>query len=329
MKKINWGILAAGRISSWFCTGLQTVSNANILAIGSRSQEKAEQFGDRFEIEWRYGSYEELVNDPDIDVIYVGVPSRWHHEYTMLALRAGKNVVCEKPFSMNAKDTKEQITYAREHNLFLMEAMWTKCTPVYRTVMDWVGQGRIGEVRFFKADFFTPGKANPPHRLYNYEIGGGALLDLGVYPITYACSLLGHHPTEILSTADFAHTGVDINNSIILKYENGSYAAISSGFNVHQQNPAVIVGTKGKITIDHNFLCAESAQLRDLNNEIIQQVHYPFEKNGYEYEGMEATRCLQAGLKESPWIPLEHTQAVMEIMDTCRKQWGFAYTFEK
>ena len=99
------------------------------------------------------------------------------------------------------------------------------------------------------------GKANPPHRLYNYEIGGGALLDLGVYPITYACSLLGHHPTEILSTADFAHTGVDINNSIILKYENGSYAAISSGFNVHQQNPAVIVGTKGKITIDHNFLC--------------------------------------------------------------------------
>lgn len=327
MKQIHWGILAAGRISGWFCTALRSVKGARLLAVGSRTREKGEEFASRFGIERVYEGYDDLVADPEIDVVYIGVHTRYHYENILRCLRAGKSVVCEKSLTINAAQAEEVIQLAREKKLFLMEAMWSKCLPVYLQVKQWVQEGRIGDIKMFKAEFFTPGKFNPPHRLYNHSIGGGALLDLSVYPVAYICSLLGT-PDRVDSAAYIGETNVDVDDSIVLRWDSGAFAHICCGFNIAQENPAVLIGSKGKITIDHNFLSATSAQLRDLNNEIVAEVHIPYEVNGYEYEAQEATRCLLEGRLESPLVPLEETLATMRVLDECRRQWGFRFDFE-
>lgn len=327
MKTVNWGILAAGRISGWFCTALRTVEGATILAVGSRSREKGREFAEQYGIERVYEGYDALVADPDIDVVYIGVHTRYHYENILRCLRAGKSVVCEKSLTINAAQAEEVISLAREKGLFLMEAMWSKCLPVYLQVKEWVQQGRIGAVRMFKGEFFTPGKADPPHRLYNHSIGGGALLDLSVYPVAYICSLLGA-PDQVQSAAYMGETNVDVDDSIVLRWKDGAFAHICCGFNIAQENPAVLIGTRGKITIDHNFLSATSAQLRDLNHEVVEQVEIPYKVNGYEYEAEEATRCVAQGLGESPLIPLGETLTVMRVLDECRRQWGFRFDFE-
>jgi len=212
MKTINWGIIGAGNISSYFATALNGMENTKITAVASRNLEKAKEFAEKYSCSKAYGSYEELANDSEIDVVYIGTPHTEHKGNAELCLKSGKSVLCEKPFTLNEKDTRYLAQLAKEHNLFLMEAMWTKFLPVTKQVKNWIAEGKIGKVKNMKISFGFQAEINEANRLFNYELAGGALLDVGVYPINYAVHLIGSLPKKVVSTAVLLPNGIDEQN---------------------------------------------------------------------------------------------------------------------
>ncbi|MGG6310881.1 Gfo/Idh/MocA family protein [Paenibacillus macerans] len=323
---IKWGILASGGIAEQFAADLAYASNGEAYAIGSRSLDKAKAFADKFHVPQAYGSYEELVTDPDVDVVYVATPHPYHKENVMTALRAGKAVLCEKPFTVNGAELEEMVAYAREHKLFLMEAMWTRFLPPIRKVREWLAEGRIGEVRLVKADFGFRIGWDPAGRLLNPELGGGALLDAGIYPISFASMVLGPHPLSIQSTAHIGETGVDEHFSVLLTYENGVTASLNAAVRLAIGNDAYIHGTKGKIYIP-GFLNAKSATLY-IDGEAAETFTDDRAAKGYAFEAEAVGHALRAGLTESADIPLDESLAVMRLLDQIRGQWGLRYPFE-
>ena len=193
-QKIRIGVIGAGRMAGWFSEGLTVVTDAVRYAVGSRSEEKAQEFADRYGYEKAYGSYEAVLQDPEVDLVYIATPIREHYANIRAALEAGKPVLCEKSLTVNAAQAEEVVALARSKGLFLMEAVWTLCQPVYRKIREWASEGLLGEIQAADGCFYTA--AGKGHRLYNAETGGGALLDLGFYPVTYACSFLGMHPEQ-------------------------------------------------------------------------------------------------------------------------------------
>jgi len=327
MEKFRWGLMGAGRISGWFAAGLSAVPDAEIYAIGSRTQEKAEAFAAQYGVTKAYGSYEALLADDRIDVVYVGTPVRTHYECVKMCLEAGKHVLCEKTFTVNGREARELQALARAKGLFLMEAMWMKAQPANVEMRRWVRDGLLGEIRAVDATFYT--KAMAGHRLYNHDIAGGALLDITVYPIAEACCMLGHAPSEICSTASICSARVDSFDSIVLRYPNGAAAHISGGLAPERTVLFYVEGTEGRIllTRDH-FFQLERAAACDYAGNVLASVEAPFRKNGYEFEAEEVMRCIRAGKTESDLVPLSESIAVLEIMDECRRQWGFRYDFE-
>lgn len=208
-KEIRWGILAPGSIAHKFVRGLELLEDAKVVAVGSRSIGRAETFAQQYGIAKAYGSYEELASDPDIDIVYVATPHSAHKECALLCLKAGKAVLCEKPFTVNTKEAEEVIQYARESKLFLMEAMWIRYLPVIIKVREWLYKGVIGEVKMLKADFGFRIEWNPEGRLLNPALAGGALLDAGIYPVSFASMVFGKQPVEIKSMSYIGTTGVD------------------------------------------------------------------------------------------------------------------------
>ncbi len=328
MKKINWGILGTGNIAKTFATALEATEDSEIIAVGSRTDIKAKEFADSFNIKKAYGSYEELAMDPEIDVIYIAVPHTEHQSMANLCIRNKKAVLCEKPFSINGKDTEVLIRTAREHRVFLMEAMWTKFLPATQRVKKWIDEGRVGRVLHIKAAFGFFAEHDPESRLYNNALGGGALLDVGIYPITYTTFLLGKSPEKIISCAVIGNTNVDEQNVMVFQYEDGVLADLSSAISAEIGMDALIVGDKGYIRID-KFWMADSASLYDNNDKCLDKFEEPFKANGYEYEAAEVNRCLREGLLESPRNPLEDTLNNMKIMDCIRSQWGLTYPQER
>lgn len=324
--KIKWGIMASGWIAEKFAADLVHTSNGTAYAVGSRTLEKARTFADRFQIPKAYGSYEELVADPDVDAIYVATPHPFHKENVMTALRAGKAVLCEKPFTVNSAELEEIVAYARERKLFLMEAMWTRFLPPIRKVKEWLAAGRIGEVRLVKADFGFRVDWNPAGRLLNPELGGGALLDAGIYPISFASMVFGAHPQKIQSTAHIGETGVDEHFSLLLSYKNGATASLNGAVRLAIGNDAYIHGTEGKIYIP-GFLNAKSATLY-VNGEEVETFTDDRAAIGYAFEAEEVGRALSAGLTESADITLDESLDIMWLLDKIREQWGLRYPFE-
>jgi dihydrodiol dehydrogenase / D-xylose 1-dehydrogenase (NADP) len=325
-QKTKWGILGTGWIASQFARDLAYAADAELVAVGSRTKESANKFAEEFAVPRAWGSYEELANDSGVDAIYVATPHPAHRENVMTCLRAGKAVLCEKPFTVNSKETEEMIACARENNVFLMEAMWTRFLPAIRQVRQWLSEQRIGEVRLVEADFGFRADINPEGRLFNLHLGGGSLLDAGIYPVSFASMILGARPAKILSTAHIGETGVDEQFTAIFEYESGSAASLSGAIRLGLTNEAFIFGTKGHIHIP-SFLAAKSASLY-VNGQDAETFTDDRESLGYAFETEEVGRCLRAGLKESEIMPLEESLQIMQLMDDMREQWGLRYPSE-
>jgi predicted dehydrogenase len=325
-KKVNWGIMGTGWIADRFASDLQYVTNGEAVAVGSRTIESASKFAENMNIPIAYGTYEELVTDPNIDVIYIGTPHPFHIEHVTLALQAGKSVLCEKPFTVNAAELEKLIELAREKNVFMMEAMWTRFLPAIVKVREWIQQGCIGEVKQVRAEFGFQSEWNPQGRLLNPELGGGALLDAGIYPISFAAMIFGAKPIHISSTAEIGQTGVDEHFTALLDYGSGQAALLSGAVRLDLNNDAYIYGTKGHIHIP-TFLYANEATLQ-VNDEDAQLFTAPRSSHGYAYEAEEVGRLILDGQKESSVISLDESLNIIRILDKMREQWGLKYPFE-
>lgn len=327
MSKIRWALMGAGRISGWFATALSVLEDAQCYAIASRTLEKGQKFAEEYGFEKAYGSYEEMLADPLVDVVYIGTPVREHFGHIMMCLNAGKHVLCEKSLTVNAEQARQAVALAREKNLFFMEAMWMKCQPVFRRVKQWVEDGLLGEIQAVEGRFYT--QSGKGHRLYKHELAGGALLDLGYYPVTYACEMLGYQPKAVQNHAVIGAGNVDYLDSVVLEYEGGKFAHLAAGLGAEKMISMYVLGSKGRVSIQQEFFFqAQKAEAVNFDNEVLASCEIPFLKNGYEYEAMEVMKCIREGRTESEMVRLDDTIAVMEILDTCRRQIGFRYDFE-
>ena len=317
---IRWGILGTGNIAQQFAHGLAELPDAQLVGVGSRNLETAQAFATDFGAAHAHGSYKALAQDPEVEVVYIATPHTLHAENSLLCLEAGKAVLCEKPFALNAAQAQTVIETARANKLFLMEAMWTRFFPLFGTLRELV-QNRIGEPKLLHADF---GFASPvaQNRLFNPSLGGGALLDVGVYPVSLASYLLGK-PTEVSSHAHLGATGVDEQNAIVLTHQNGALALLSSTIRAATPQEAFIMGTEGSIRVCAPWWQPEKLVLTDSDGE--ETFSSPLPHNGYAYEAAEVMRCLREGKLESPIMPLDETLSIMNTLDTCRAQWGLRY----
>jgi len=319
---IGWGILGAGRIAGKFATESKLVPGTRLVAVGSRSTAKAAEFAQQHSVERAYGSYAELVADPDVDAVYIATLHPTHCEHTLLALDHGKAVVCEKPFAVTGREARTMIERARERKLFLMEAMWARFNPITVQVRRWIAEGRIGEPRMVTVDFGFRAAWNPESRLLNPALAGGALLDVGVYVLAYASMVFGR-PAQIQATAHIGETGVDEQTAIVLKYAGGQIASLTCAVRTPSPQGARIDGTEGAIEIPA-FWRAPVARLIRPKEEPVEAAG----DFGFQYEIAEAVDCLRAGKIESPQMPLDETLAIAETMDEVRRQIGLKYPFE-
>ncbi len=325
MKKFNWGIIGTGRIANTFAQALAGCGEAVCYAAASRTREKAEAFAQKYGFEKSYGSYKELAEDENVDVVYIATPMSCHYGDALLCIKNGKNVLCEKSAALSLSQLDEMLKAANENNVFFMEAMWMKCRPVYLKALEWAK--RIGRIEYIKADFCNLVQYDPKDRLFDPGCGGGALLDLAVYPLTLAYDFLGE-PEEIITAAHIGRGGVDLSNSIMLKYNNAA-ASLNSSFEIPNNNSALISAENGMIIFSDWFFCTSRAALCDRDGKELEVFDKPNEINGYEYEIREVCRCLSEGIRESPLVPHSSTRAVMRIMDKCRADWGMRYPQEK
>ena len=323
--KVRWGILAPGSIARSFAEGLSALPDAELTAVGSRAQERADAFGDRFGVPHRHGSYADLAADPDVDVIYVATPHSAHKDATLLCLEAGKAVLCEKPFAINAAEAEAMIRAARDRKLFLMEAMWTRFFPAVAKVREWLAQGAVGRVQMVIADFGFCAGVDPEGRLFNLELGGGGLLDVGVYAVSFASMVLGGPPAEVSGLAHLGETGVDELGGMVLKMAAGSLAVLYTAVRATTPQEAHILGTEGRIHIPTPFWRPPVAVLFREDEE---RVELPAEGNGYNYQAAEVMRCLRGGRLESDIMPLDESLSVMQTLDRIREQWGLKYPME-
>ncbi len=325
-RSIKWGIMGPGGISSQFAKDLQQVEGAELVAVGSKSLERAEAFAEKFNIPRAYGSYEEVVKDEEVDIFYIGTLHPAHRDNVMTCLRAGKAVICEKPFTINAAEAEEMVSYAKANKLFLMEAMWSRYLPPMAKVREWLQADLIGEVQLVQANFGFDIGYQPEHRLLNRELGGGALLDAGIYPISLASMVYGKQPSNIMSSVHIGETEVDERFSLLFEYDDGRKAMLNASVRLGMVNDAFFYGTKGYIHIP-NFLFAASASLHVRDEE---PVHFNCDRQtkGYNYEAMEAMACLREGRTESRVMPVDETLQIMQTLDKIRAQWKLTYPGE-
>ena len=324
-ETIRWGILGPGIISTKFANGLQSVPDAKITAVGSRDKERAETFAQEFKVPRAYGSYEEMAADPDVDVVYIGTPHSFHKEHTILCLDAGKHVLCEKPFAINAVEAREMIQAALRNNRFLMEAMWTRFLPAIVKTRELIKAGAIGDVRMIQADFGYRTEVDATSRLFDLALGGGALLDVGIYPLSLAHMILGT-PDHITSMASFGTTGVDEQTAFILGYDRGAMAVLSAAIRTTTQQEAFIMGTKGYIKIHAPWWVPDTLTLKAGFGE--GDLSIPYSGNGYNYQAEEVGRCIRENLPESMTLRLSESLTIMRIMDHIRDQIDLKYPME-
>ena len=315
---VRWGILGTGGIAGAFVTDLRLTDSGVAVAAGSRSRASADRFADKFGITRRHGSYESLVADPDVDVIYVATPHPMHRDNAILALEAGKHVLVEKPFTMTAAGAREVVTAARARGLFAMEAMWTRFLPDTAVIRDWQGSGVLGDVVTVTADHGQWFAEDAGSRLFAPELGGGALLDLGVYPVSFASMVLGP-PGRIVSMSDPAFTGVDAQTSMLFGYDSGAQAVLTCTLRAKSPTRAAIVGVNARIEVEGDFYAPATVTLIPRKGDPVR-VEARHEGRGLRHQADEVARRLAAGEAESPLMPLDETVSIMETMDTVLAQ---------
>jgi len=321
-EKTRWGILGTGRICRSFAEGLAVIPEAELVAVGSRTMEAAAGFAGTFKARRAHGTYEALAHDPQVDAIYIGTPHPLHCENTILCLEAGKAVLCEKPFAMHEREARRMVETARRTKRFLMEAMWTHFLPAVVRAFELVGKGAMGDLRMVHADFGFRAPFDPKGRLFDPALGGGSLLDVGVYPVSLATRLLGE-PTRIQSSATLGKTGVDEQAAMLLEYEGGRQAVLSSAVRTETSHAAWISGSEGRIKIEAPFWKGQRLLVSSGGKE--EAIDLPFEGNGYPHQAREVMRCLGEGLVESPRMTHEFSLLVMRTLDRIRVPWGIRY----
>ncbi len=324
---VRWGIIGTGFIAHQFARGLAVLDDAALLAVASRTKESAEKFADEFGITHRHVGVESLAANENVDVVYVATPHPMHKGNTLSCLDGGKAVLCEKPFCMNASEATEMVDRAREKGLFLMEAMWTLCFPAMAKVREIIHSGAIGDIRQVHANFSFRGEWDPDGLLLNPDLGGGALLDVGVYNVALAQMVYRREPTRISGLAHLGQTGVDEQSSVTLGYDNGALAVLTSAIRTETGQEAAIYGTDGYIKVPHAFWQPDRIIVKTPQDEE-RELKFNRVGNGYNYEAAEVMRCLRSGRLESHILPLNTSVAIMRTMDRIRKQWGLVYPME-
>ena len=314
-QTFRWGIIGAGTIAHRFATAVKKLNGMELAAIASREKERSELFGKQYDVpnEKCYGSYQDLVNDEEIDAVYIATLHPFHKEQAILCLEHGKGVLCEKPVTMNKGEIEEVVRVARRHKVFFMEAMKSRFLPINIQLQKLISEGIIGEVRHMRAELGFKAEFDPEGRLYNKAKGGGALLDIGIYPVSYAAYILGNKPMTVESQLTYGVTGIDESNAIQLGYENGARAQLYSTIQVNTTKEASILGTEGRIHIPI-FSNAQAATIY-LDSGKEKTIAEPYEINGFEYEIREAVRCMKEGLLESPYMTWSDSIEVMGIID--------------
>ncbi|MCK5136460.1 MAG: Gfo/Idh/MocA family oxidoreductase [Bacteroidales bacterium] len=324
-EKIKWGILSTGQISGKFAEALELLPEAEICAVASRNAGTAKKFAEKHGILKAYGSYLALADDPEVDVVYIGTPHSFHLENSVMCMRAGKSVLCEKALTINAREAEEMIRVAREENVFLMEAMVTRHVLLVKKVLGWIRDGEIGEVRMVKASFCKRADFTPSQRHLNPGLGGGSLLDLGVYGISFASMVLNKPPESVVGFGHIGSLGSDEQGAALLKYDRGEIAELSFALRTDAVNDAYVFGTEGYIKINEIFsIPTKATRYRD--DKAVAVLEDTSTGNGLMQEAEEVMRCLKEGLKESPFMPLEESLQIMRIMDKIRAPWELTYS---
>ena len=331
---IRWGILATGKIAHAFATDLAQVPGARLTAVGSRRPESAQAFAEQYGADRAHGSYEELVADPEVDVVYIATPHALHLENARIAFEAGKHVLCEKPLTLRTGDAEEMVRLARQHDRFLMEAMWMACHPVIRELRDRIAAGEFGTPRHLHAELGFKVEADPDDRMVNPELGASALLDMGIYPLTIAHLLLGR-AEALTATADLTDRGIDQDIAIAGRYPGGALATMTASLTSHSSRTAEIATDRGRIRFT-DFHHPEKAVFTPIvklegswkygpGDPVEVLGREPIIGQGYGNEAAEVGRCLRAGLRESPLVPHEQTLTLMRQMDDLCAQVGVSF----
>lgn len=324
MGQTRWGIVSTGNIARQFADALLHVEGAVLAAVASRSKEGAEAFARQYGFEKSYGSYEEMVKDQDIDVVYIGTPNNLHFDNTMMFLEAGRAVVCEKPLAVNARESQALVDKAREKNVFFLEGMWTRFFPAVRKALEWVKEGRIGEPKMVHAVFGYASDSKDEWR-FSREMAGGALMDVGIYPLAMAFAVLGAEPIKASARA-YVGNGVDEYNTFTFEYQGGGIAVLSSAINLALENKVVISGTKGCVKIGEG--CAwwhpHRAELvvYDGAAEVFDE---PYPSTGFQFEAAAVQKCLELGQKEASEMPLDETLKISRMIDKLRGEFGLVF----
>lgn len=323
MIKYRWGIIGLGRIAHKFATALKESREAKLLAVASRDIDRAEKFAYEHKFGRYYGTYEDLAADPDVDIVYIATPHITHAEISMLCLNNGKHVLCEKPFAMNAREAEKVYALAKEKGLFIAEALWTRFLPTFIKVKELVDSEQLGPIKSLFSDFGFKAKYNPDSRLFNRELGGGSLLDVGIYPIFYAVSLLGE-PKEITAMAHIGITGVDESCGMLFRYDNGVFAQLFCSLVSNNTQETSIHGTNSRLLVhqpSHGLTTIgiyEEWKQRGL-------LKVPTTGNGFNYQIEEAMRCLDEGLTETPLWTADDSLKLHRTLDRVRAAVGMVY----
>jgi len=324
---LRWGILGTGGIAEAFVTDLRA-TGIEVVAVGSRSQASADAFGSRFDIAARHPTYEALVADPEVDAVYVATPHPMHAENAFLAIAAGKHVLVEKPFTLNAAEATEVAEAARRAGVVVLEAMWTRFLPSMVRIREIIAAGTLGEVRTLLADHDQLLPSDPQHRINNPELGGGALLDLGVYPVSFAVDLFGA-PSSVTARGDKTVTGVDRQVALILEHDGGALSVLHTALDTRGANTATIVGTEGRIEIDSVWYNQTSFTVYSgESGEALERYDEKVVSRGMQFQAWELERVVRDGGRESPLLPLDESIAIMAVLDEARRQVGVVYPGE-
>ncbi len=317
---IKFGIIGLGKISSRFAKVLNTVEGVELAAVASRDLERAKSFSKQYKAHKAYASYDEVIYDPNVDVVYIGLTHNFHYEFTKKCLEAHKPVLCEKPLVITQKQANELVSLAKKNNTFLMEAMWTRCMPAYLKAQEWIKLGRIGQVKLITANFSYRVPYDPDNRIYSKETDGGSLYDVGIYPIDFAMGIIGEPPQSVTGSVQFAPNGVDEGAAFSMKFASGALANLACGFNVTAMEEAYIYGTHGRIVLENCF-GPQFAILYDEDGKEVEKFKHPV-PDGFEHQIRHCEELLRAGKTESNLIPWEDTIASAAIFDALNRQWG-------
>lgn len=325
---IKWGILATGSIANKFVSTVQGMKDeVSVIACASRNEARAKEFADQYGIPKAYGSYEELVQDDEVDVVYICTPNNLHYENMKLCIEAGKSVLCEKPFTTNQNEAQEIFQLAKEKGVFVMEAFWITMLPLHKKLQQLLADGVIGEVRHVRAEYGFIAKGERRERKLDTSLAGGALLDIGIYNIGFASMVFGYEPARMLTSVHMNEFGTDDFETMIFEYSNGRTASLTSTIGMDIPTEGVIYGTEGKIVFP-DYQKAERLIIERFDG-TKEEIVMPFEVSGFEYQVREVADCIREGKITSGVQTPEKTLAVLKIMDGCRNQWNLQFGCEK